>query len=111
MSDDLSRLSKEELVMMVMRLTSSAEGNNKVDTEGSETESILGDFVKPKKIYLDGNTLTPEELVAIGYDPTIIVDLAPSAWVRVQRSRQIVDNILVSHLFTWFMSETYALSL
>ncbi len=49
----------------------------------------------PRRVLLDGHTLTPEVLVAIGQDPTIAVDLSPQAWVRVRKARQIVDNILV----------------
>lgn len=90
--DELEGMSREDLIKTIMQLQSSKR--DQAD-DASETESLLGDFVKPKKILLDGNCLTPEELVAIGYDPSIAVDLSPAAWAHVARSRQIVDNILV----------------
>lgn len=107
--DYLQNLSKEALVRLVLNIANKSDGKphstsstpndclEVVSSSEGDTESLLGDYVKPAKILFDGHSLTPEELVAIGSDPTIPCDLSESAWQRVARSRDIVDNILVRY--------------
>jgi len=101
-TEALEKLSKEELIQVVLSLANSKTGGVSPDNHHDEwpftPSSVMSDFVRPNKILLDGNCLTPEELVAIGYDPSIYVDLAPAAWNRVAVSRKIVDNIIVCNL-------------
>jgi histidine ammonia-lyase len=80
-------LSKDELIKMVMSMAAS---------KSKGTEDDFTDLKTPadNKIFLDGETLTPEELVLIGYNTDIEVELSPSAWAAVERSRKVVDNIV-----------------
>ncbi|KAI8619512.1 hypothetical protein BC830DRAFT_1165307 [Chytriomyces sp. MP71] len=43
-------------------------------------------------IYLDGETLTPETLVALS-SGKVKIDLTPEAWNQVQLSRNMIDEI------------------
>jgi len=103
---ELQKLSKEDLIRLLLTLTpttgssatsgASATSNEVTDfsTEPFSRHTLFDEDEVPTKILFDGHTLTPEHLVAIGYNRDIEVDLSPLAWTRVRRSRQIVDNIL-----------------
>lgn len=43
---------------------------------------------------LDGESLTPERLVAVGYDPSCRVSLSEEAWQRVREGRAVIDSIV-----------------
>lgn len=43
---------------------------------------------------LDGETLTPEKLVELACDPNSRIDLTPSCWDKVQKSRKIIDDMV-----------------
>jgi hypothetical protein len=45
-------------------------------------------------VLLDGETLTPEQIMEIGENPSITVDLTDSAWKAVTRARAVVDRVL-----------------
>lgn len=49
-----------------------------------------------RTILLDGESLTPEQLVELGSDPTMLIDLTPDAWNRVAKARETITNILKS---------------
>jgi hypothetical protein len=108
-------MSKEDLIKMVLAMTPVTPVSEKAVSNAPESgvrrpryeegvdsglgvESLFDDVETPRRILFDGLTLTPEHLVAIGYDTSIEVDLSPLAWTRVRRSRQIVDNIVVRPL-------------
>lgn len=96
-SSDLSQFlqgkTKEELVQMLMKMTSS----NAVELSGFEKGELIDTTNEYQRVMFDGYTLIPEELVAIGYDTSITCDLSPEAWKRVAASRQVVDNIVVRY--------------
>jgi histidine ammonia-lyase len=45
-------------------------------------------------VLLDGETLTPDQIVEIGENPSITVDLTDVAWKAVTRARAVVDRVL-----------------
>lgn len=45
-------------------------------------------------VLLDGESLTAEQLVSIGYDWNVKIDLTPQAWGKVQRGRDVVDRVI-----------------
>ena len=45
-----------------------------------------------QKIFLDGETVTPQQLVSIGTGK-FDVDLTPEAWIRIEASRNLVDKL------------------
>eukprot|EP00455_Lapot_gusevi_P014546 TRINITY_DN1727_c0_g1_i1.p1 TRINITY_DN1727_c0_g1~~TRINITY_DN1727_c0_g1_i1.p1 ORF type:complete len:603 (+),score=194.26 TRINITY_DN1727_c0_g1_i1:68-1876(+) len=51
-------------------------------------------MAQQRTLYLDGYTLSPSEVVEIGYNPNIKVDLTEEAWQAVRDARAVVDKVL-----------------
>eukprot|EP00300_Choanocystis_sp_HF-7_P011003 c17257_g1_i2.p1 GENE.c17257_g1_i2~~c17257_g1_i2.p1 ORF type:complete len:568 (+),score=103.62 c17257_g1_i2:87-1790(+) len=48
----------------------------------------------PQTVLLDGHSLSPETLYAIGYNEGYTVGLTEEAWARVRRARAVVERML-----------------
>jgi len=51
---------------------------------------------EPLHLEIDGQHMTPELLVASGYRKKVILTIAQSAWGRIARAREVVDEVLTS---------------
>lgn len=63
-------------------------------SEADTVEGPNGLYGVPAHVLLDGKSLTPEILHALGYEERHDVDLSPDAWEAVRLGRECVDKML-----------------
>ena len=52
---------------------------------------------KPETVYLDGQSLTPSQLLSIGRCHSTTLALTPAAWSAIARSRAVIDRLISQH--------------
>lgn len=49
-----------------------------------------------KVVSLDGCSLTPDDLLLLGETPTLKIEVTPQAWIKVEKARKVIDDIIAS---------------